>query len=252
MPGERHILVNGNHTLAAVAESGVTIPLTFIHQNVATIEDAAQAYACFDIQRSRTWMQAAQAQGLTDEIPMLSRALPAMTFIMNDFRDNNDAMSEKATLQSRHARFDAVKEYRGALTALRGLMNGNPIENQRVAQRAAVMAIAMVTMKAQPSTAEEFWGGMVKDDGLRVGDPRRTLLRYLLAHTVRVAHRDILLSSALAWNAHFEGRSLEACKPGQLKQLRILGTKWAVPVEIRQKAVEKKESRATPPQASAV
>lgn len=226
LPSKSQVLVNGQHTIEAVVQSGVTIPLTFIRQGVASLEEAAQAYACFDIQRSRTWMQAAQAQGLTDKIPMLSAALPAMKYIMSNFGDGRDMASN--TLQSRHARFDAVKEYQGSLMSLWTMLNETPIANQRAIRRSAVMAVAMMTTKAQPSMGEEFWGGMAKDDGLRVGDPRRTLLRYLLANTVRAAAGDMLRATALAWNAFFEKRTLEACKPGAMKTFQLKGTRWTL------------------------
>lgn len=225
LPGDKQILVNGQHTIEAIATSGVTIPLTFIRQGVASLEEAAKAYACFDIQRSRTWMQAAQAQGLGDKIPMLSAALPAMSWIMRGFRDAHDMSA--GTLQSRQARFDAIKDYQGPLMSIWTMLNETPILNQRSIKRAAVFAVAMVTTKAQPSMGEEFWGGMAKDDGLRVGDPRRTLLKYLQNNTVREAARDMLLATALAWNAFFENRSLETCKPRQMKVFQLKGTPWS-------------------------
>lgn len=227
LPDGKEIIVNGNHTLEAVAASGVSLPLTFIKQRVVDIEEAAQSYACFDIQRSRTWMQAAQAVGIDAEMPMTKWGLAATGYIVNDFKDANG--TDAATTQSRRLRFDAIKEYRGALTLLHGLLAGIPSANQQIMRRAGTLAVAMAAARYQPAAAEEFWGGLVKDDGLKIGDPRRTLLRYLTNNKVAGARRDILLASALAWNAHFERRQLEAVKPGQMRIFRILGTPWASP-----------------------
>lgn len=244
LPDKKHVLVNGNHTLAAVVESGVTIPLTFVYQLVQNVEEAAQAYACFDIQRSRTWMQAAQAQGLSNELPLLNKALPAMSWIMADFKESQEHAASNSALQSRHLRFDMVKEYRGALMSLQELLTGTLAQNQRLIGRAATFAVAMVTMKAQPSAAEEFWGGMAKDDGLRVGDPRRTLLRYAIANPVRVAARDILLASAIGWNAFFENRQIDSCRPSQMKIFRIAGTKWQNPPKVAVRSVKSAPEKA--------
>jgi hypothetical protein len=224
LPDGQRMIVNGNHTLEAIASGQVSVPLTFITQTVKDIEEAAQSYICFDIQRSRTWMQAAQGVGLDQTVPLLAPALSAMTHIIADFREVR--LAQAATVKSRRARFDEVKKYQSALVHLSGLFQGTPDANQRVVKRAATFSIAMVTMQAQPSTAETFWSELLKDDGLRVGDPRHTLLRYLNIKTTRVAHRDLLIGTALAWNAFYEDRSMAAIKPGQARQFRIAGTPW--------------------------
>jgi hypothetical protein len=224
LPDGQRMIVNGNHTLEAIASGQVSVPLTFITQTVKDVEEAAQSYICFDIQRSRTWMQAAQGVGLDQTTPMLAPALSAMSHIMADFKDVQ--YGQAATVKSRRARFDEMTKYQSALAHLSTLFQGTPDANQRVVKRAATFAIAMVTMQAQPSTAENFWGELLKDDGLRVGDPRHTLLRYLSTKTARVAQRDLLIGTALAWNAFYEDRPMAAIKPGQARQFRIAGTSW--------------------------
>lgn len=226
LPDGKSVIVNGNHTLEAVAESGLTVPLTFVHQRVRDIDEAAWAYSCFDIQKSRTWMQAAQAHGLGDTIPMLQWALPAMAYILAEFRQPSGLSSSNPLLSSRHERFDAVKSYTGALALLHGLLPGVPVKTQALLHRAAVMSIAMVTARYQPASAEEFWSGLLKDDGLRVGDPRKALLRYLSLRSAVVGRHELMVGAAQAWNAFFEDRLMQIVKPGQMHKFRILGTPW--------------------------
>ncbi len=224
LPDGKRMIINGNHTLEAIATGIVSVPLTIITQAVKDIEGAAQSYICFDIQRSRTWLQAAHGIGLNETTPLLAPALSAMTYIMSDFKENRDYRS--ATVLSRRARFDELKKYQTALGQLNGLLQGAIEINQRVVKRSATFSIAMVTMQAQPSTAEKFWGEMLKDDGLRVGDPRHALLRYLLGKTTRMAQRQLHIGTALAWNAFYEEREMNTIRPAQMRVFRIAGTAW--------------------------
>jgi hypothetical protein len=84
-------------------------------------------------------------------------------------------------------------------------------------------------MRYQPSTAEEFWRTMVWDDGLWKDDARKVLLRWLTNHdtTGMQATRENIAACANAWNAAFEGRSLDHLKPALTAKVSILGTPWA-------------------------
>lgn len=91
------------------------------------------------------------------------------------------------------------------------------------------MAVSLVTMRYQPSNAESFWRDLVWDDGLRKDDPRKVLLRYLQQHdTVGAqATRQNILAASNAWNAAFEGRTIDHLKPTMTARLSIMGTPWA-------------------------
>jgi hypothetical protein len=84
----------------------------------------------------------------------------------------------------------------------------------------------METARYQPSSAEEFWGGMIMDDGLKANDPRKVLLRYLNNKPANAARDDTKKATALAWNAFFVDRPLELLRPNQLKVFRIEGTPY--------------------------
>ena len=227
LPNDVKFIVNGNHTLEAVIESGVEIPLTFIYQTVDSLEEVAKAYACFDIQRSRTWMQAAQAQGLADEIPLAKHVLAALTHIIIGFNINghNDPL-----LRSRPHRFNMMEEYKNPATMLANCLAGAPPANTKLVKRAGVMAVALVTMRYQPSSAENFWRLLVWDDGLRSNDPRKVLLTYLQRHDTvgQAATRDNIVASANCWNGAFDNRSMAFVAPGGTGTLSIKGTPWAV------------------------
>lgn len=242
MPDKSMFIVNGNHTLEAIVQSSVSIPLTFVYQQVTSLEEVATIYACFDIQRMRTWMQAASAAGLADEIPLAKHVLAALSHIIADFGSggNIDRIPE---LRSRPLRFQLMEEYKQAAAMLQVCLHGAPPDNARLVRRSGPMAVALVTTRYQPSSAEEFWRNMVWDDGLRKDDPRKVLLRYLTNHDTvgQQATRENTIAAANAWNAWFESRTLDHVRPSLSVRVSILGTPWAAsqPTVKRSQKVQK-------------
>jgi hypothetical protein len=232
LPDRSMLLVNGNHTLEAVVEAGVSVPLTLIYQQVADEEEAAAAYACFDIQRTRGWSDAARAIGADHDLINSGKVIAALTPIMLGFERRSAGTLAQMDLLSRRRRFEVLEEYRGAAGLLHAACLGSSAVNQRLILRAGVYSVALVTARYQPSSAEEFWGGLVHDDGLRVNDPRKSLLKYLSLRTVGTAGEDrydLTIAAAQAWNAHFDGRTLNNPRPGQSVRFTLLGTPWGKP-----------------------
>lgn len=226
LPDHSMLLINGNHTLEAVVESGVSLPLTIVYQKVNSVDEAAQSYACFDIQRTRTWQQAAHAAGIDEGLPEPAKVLAAIGVIQANF----SAVQGLLGVLSRTARFNLLEEYRNAALLIHGAIAGvgAPDRNQKMIRRAAVFAVALVTARYQPSAAEEFWGGVARDDGLRRNDPRKVLLRYMENNAVYGSHtrRDHSLAAGIAWNAFYTRRTIDYVKPNQLITFELLGTPW--------------------------
>lgn len=227
LPDKSMRLVNGNHTMAAIVESGVTVPLTIVYQQVKSLEEAGAVYACFDIQRVRSFLNAAQAAGAGETVANLGAVLAGVGGILRDFRFNTtDTGWERS---SRRLRIDGLKEYEQAAQLLAGYQHGAPTVNLYPVRRAPIMAVALATTKYQPSTAEKFWGGMVHDDGLKARDPRKALLRYLMNRQGAgggVVQQHQCFAAANAWNAFFEGREVDHFKGATSLSFTLAGTPW--------------------------
>lgn len=132
---------------------------------------------------------------------------------------------------SRLDRFDKMVEYQEAASLLATAMAGAPAANTRLVKRAAVMAVALETMRYQPSAGAEFWYRFAQDDGLTKGAPERALLNWLRNTPNKLSgslvRREQARAASLAWNAHFQGRTLEYCKPNAVSTFVLLGTPWA-------------------------
>jgi hypothetical protein len=89
------------------------------------------------------------------------------------------------------------------------------------------MAVALVVLKHQPAKAVEFWSGVVADDGLHRGDPRKAMLhvfndadfvKKLGAGMIYVSH---------CWDAFYQGKSLSYPKVTAASLCQPLGTPFA-------------------------
>jgi hypothetical protein len=225
LPDRSMLIVNGNHTLEAVASLDFAVPLTIVYQQVTDINEASLAYACFDINRTRTWLQAAQAIGLDDKIPLVQAVLPALSLISLNFVENKAATN---ITQSRRLRFDAAADYTSAAHLLHVAFHGGARSILALLRRAPVFAVALATSRYQPGVAEEFWHGIAADDGLKTTDPRKALLRYLANNAVRTSiyRMEQAKGAALAWNAFFKKQELTLIKPNQMKEFYLFGTPW--------------------------
>ncbi len=54
-------VVDGNHTLEMIGKADFAVPVIIVRQSVKTMTDVDAAYLTFDLQKSRTWVNAAQA-----------------------------------------------------------------------------------------------------------------------------------------------------------------------------------------------
>ena len=234
------VIVNGNHTLEAVAESGIRIPLTFIYQRVSSLDEVAKSYACFDIQNQRTWSQTAVALGVADEVPLIKQVMPAIGVILQEFKGGYHFPE---ITKSRQLRFNTVAEYKPAILQFADAIAGAPKMPKRQVTKAAVMAVALATFRYQPSAAAEFWHETAMDDGLKGNDPRKTLLRYLENNPAQNSNMNEQLckATALAWNSCWAQRALGLLKPGSMKEFRLLGTPWHQGVEAKTEAYSKNQ-----------
>jgi hypothetical protein len=221
--GTMHI-VNGNHTLEAVYACDIPQVLTITKLPVANQDEAGEVYATFDIQKVRTWRDSMRAVGADEGIPMADKVLAAVRVIDGRFGSKNDATVPRVDQIAR------IEEYRLAAhmwaTAIAGGVSGST----GMIKRAAVIAVALVGFRYQPSFANEFWSRIAQDDGLTKGMPEKALLHWLrnthnaAGTSARVEHCKAV---AAAWNAAWRGEQRDYIKPNSMSSFFMLGTPYA-------------------------
>lgn len=229
---KKHYLINGQHTLHAIVAYGEPVMLTLEDYPVVSEHDIASLYATFDRNLSRSQNDIFHAHGLAQatglqkaEIASVAAALP---YVLSGFEENGRMSvtpigSLLKDAESRYAHvltwIPEAKDYaqcvRGATTVIRLML-----------QRAAVTAVALVTLRHQPAQAAAFWSLVAMDDGLASRAPAKTLLTFLYA-TPAVTLRSARYCRyvAAAWNAYVTERPLHKLYARDLgKPMLIDGT----------------------------
>lgn len=209
-------LVNGYHRLHAIVNTG----LNQVFQNlIVEVKDGlelAQLYASFDTtQKGRSTGDILSAMGVREVtgVPaMLSRGvLLAIPFIQSGLATPKHKMALPIKLESAEDWWEEAREFSS-------LFKGGDKVIRDAFRSGGYLAVILVTMKYQPEKAKEFWGGILRNDGLRKRTPQHAIVRTIFAgkrgsgssgalHNMKVA--------ASGWNAFFEGRELSFMQPSR-------------------------------------
>lgn len=225
LPDGKLILVNGHHRMVAQAESGVDIEWNVVIHDCADMEEVAGLFWRYDtVLRKRSMnnildgVSASERLGLSKSAAKgLSSAAP---FIDNGLRPPRAGTriytpSERLGLMGDWAHETAV--YDGCAAAADSKM-------RRKLFGAQVMAVALLTIRADEKSAREFWHGLAADDGLRKGDPRKTLSDFLRdTHAASTGLTATSVAVARAWNAWVAGKQLSMIRVGRAS-VKVAGT----------------------------
>lgn len=219
--GEQY-LVNGQHTLRAIIEAETPLLLTVEIYKVSSVEQVMDIYSLIDKPIKRTRTDTFRVHKLEEELGLsrtfVDRYARASFYILNNFkRTNAENVDDKELIGFMRDWLIPAKAYLTAIESCDGL---------RIAmERTDVLTVGLITSKYSEK-AFDFWNLVVTDDGLRSGDPRK-ILRKWLEETGRKGggssrkQRQVETQTALrclisAWNAYIEGR--------EMKLIRILNS----------------------------
>lgn len=220
-------LVNGQHTLAAIAASGVPQKQPVTRYQCDTEKDVAELYAHFDKGKGRNYVDTLRAYDFPKQVELSTYAVQKLTaavmVIVSEFSTGRGA----APLMSDVDRMDVVVEWVGIYNRLDAVLSGcNSTVRKKIVARAC-LPVALVTMKHAPSVACDFWRGAAHLDGLTKNDPRGTLHRFLISSRHQSGTQaegwqtdDSWRGVAHAWNKYYRGASLG--RMSSIKQLRSM------------------------------
>lgn len=215
-PDGRLVLINGHHRLAAQIEAGRSLKWCIIIHDVGSEAEIQQLYYRFDTEfRKRSGANIASGLGLDEEYGLSKQTSTALwdasLVIANNMKFTANAESKASILlDERRAICD---EYQEAAGLMNMIMETAPNHVKRKLLSISFFSVALVTLKHQEDKALEFWKDLCDDDGLTKGDPRKTLLHYMIDRKESVKHRAAhMLSAARAWSTFFEGRELKIMK----------------------------------------
>lgn len=228
LPDNKLYLVDGYHRIYAVIQSGIPIEFQVRIERVANYEKLRDLYCSIDTNlRKRSDAQIARAAGISDalDVPqtVITAALGAVTVIACGLQAL-PPHKRPAEVVTAYGRKDAVAQWVDEIRAYADIISvaSTKLKSRLLVQ--GVMGPALATLRHQPKKARAFWGGVAENDGLRKGDPRRTLVIALLERSVQGKWGGGLIFAPQAWNAWFEGRQLPAIKSYVASKPYLLGT----------------------------
>ncbi|MBF0341025.1 MAG: hypothetical protein HQL95_08710 [Magnetococcales bacterium] len=227
------LLVNGQHTLAAIEKSGIPVTLSVLISNAETMDEVAELYSRHDNHLSRSILDAIKARDLHNQIGMslnqAMRVASALRFIQGGFRRPDGSVCRENVLadiqeweEEGNAFFEAIQR---------------PGNDPVLLTKAAVLSVGLVTFRHQEVKAQEFWRQVSLDDGLRMNDPRKLLHEFIELTRVKqgpimrggnvVTSAYVARATAVVWNAFFSGTPLTRINvPDPNREILIKGTPY--------------------------
>lgn len=231
LPDKAMYLVNGNHTLEAIMSSTLPQLLTFIYHPCTDLEEVASLYATFDANKPRTWGDSLKAVGMGEKLPYAPQVASAVRMILANFKSVSGTAKRQgvATIaNSKSEVFAKLHDFERPARLIHDALAGAPGSNQKLLLRVPVLAVLLEIARAQPSEAFNFIKDLAADDGLKLGDPRKTLLRFLTNNYTTQGDDRFLMCRAVAqaWNAYYQERELQILRPGSMSNITLAGTRW--------------------------
>lgn len=223
------ILVNGYHRMNAQVKSGKSVLWTIVVHPCSTMNEVRALYYKFDTNTKtrgtaqilnginfaeQTGLSRTTAKSLYDAIPVIAAGFSKA------IRDR-DVLTTRVT----DRRLAMAQEYVGAARLYEECLGRLPVKLGSKFRTAGVTAVALVTLRYQPSKAKEFWSGTAQNDGLHKGDPRLALHNDLISRSMNVGSQiQSVFAPAYAWNAWFDGREIKIIKVYARSRAPINGT----------------------------
>ena len=213
-------LVNGQHRLSAVVAAGEVQEFQVLITECREVDDLRNLYWRFDaVMKPRTLQQILNASGMAGSNhlskTMTTAVYRAIAFITNDMRSPVTGSGHKTPVENRiiDARLAACEPWWEPARKYESMIAGAQHGLRAKLHAASIVAIALVTIKHQPKLAAEFWEGIARNDGLRKGDPRHTLINWLLTTHDKGSGEGYIAACAAAWNAFYGKRVLTYLRP---------------------------------------
>jgi hypothetical protein len=207
-------LVNGQHTLAAIVQSGCPQWLHVQRTHVPTAEEIAVLYGRHDRGLSRSLGDSYHAHGFA-ELSGLNKAQSnhlgsAMPLTMSGFSYAGGWYHDLGVFfRDQDLRWAMMVSWMEEAQAFFEDIAGTANFLFKALTRQAVLSVALVTYRHTGKDARDFWREVAKDNGLQSDHPAKTLIRFLL-NTPANKYAAHLYAKYVAstWNAAYAGRTL--------------------------------------------
>jgi hypothetical protein len=203
-------LINGQHTLHAIAGAGKPVPLCIHFHRVANVQEIENLYSLYDNGRLRSIRDVSSKIGEELGLNVKERDVFAVAVNLINLgftKGGNDSPSQMFEAKNFEFRKQLMREYLQEAKTVFAAIQGAPAYNVKLFMRGPILGVAILTVKVDMDKATEFWRGAAMDDGLKSGDPRKALITWLRNQS-KVQRQHQHLAAIACWNAWFDGRPL--------------------------------------------
>ena len=225
----RLYLMNGQHRLTALVETGGSIEVQILIVEVENEDQLRALYHHFDVAVGvRSKAEILNSIGIADSYGLTktgARAVyDAVALITNRFEPPN-YQKDPVKARSVDRRLEAAQSWWPVMAKFEKLIVEAPPKVRKKLYAQGSAAVALVTLRYQPELAAQFWSGLAGNDGLAKGDPRNTLLVDMMTRQMNVGIiTQAAITSANAWNAWVAKKRITHLKVLATSKVRIAGT----------------------------
>lgn len=224
-------LVNGQHRLLAVADSGTTQNFNLQIMDVADDAELATLYNRHDVTSlARSLSQVLNATGISERLNiskgMTKATYEAVALLENGLHRPN-YQTDPVKTRSTDVRFEMARAWWEFAVKYEELLRSCAPALKTKLHNQGNVAVALATLRYQPEKAEVFWRGLAENDGLRKGDPRRALVVALYERSLNSGKFDArVILPANAWNNWYQGKNINTLKVFAESEPFLLGTPY--------------------------
>lgn len=223
------MLVNGQHTLMAIAQSGVTLSLPLATYRADSPGELDGIYATMDIGLTRNQSDALSAFGTAEKTgltpTMLGQVVAAIRNHMAGYPKSGASRIKISPFEAHNLCME-WSPYAKKYEELMG-NSSKVIRNRLKVYGVLGVLLPLLRYSTDTDTVEDFIRQTALDDGIRRGDPRKalhihlitTIYRHSLDHRRRELGSPFALSvaTAWAWNRFYAGEDLIEISPSVVK-----------------------------------
>lgn len=205
----KNFLVNGQHTLSAIAMSEVPMTLVVSVTSVNYLNEVAELYCAHDVHAKRSGVDAIRAKDVNGDLGL---TLGQTTKLCAAIRLIHAGFDKPVVKPTQAEVMSLAKGFKSEASAFFGTCADAGLFSRHVTV-APIMSVALITFRYAPDAAYPFWAQTMLDDGLRAKDPRKLLHTFILKNLRANAPRGIdgdpryvSRMVANAWNMYHAGK----------------------------------------------
>lgn len=230
--GKLH-LVNGQHRMEAVVKAAKSQRFQVKIHHCNTLGEVAQHYWSYDVAaRQRSNAEILRASGFATQhglsYTIADKLYGCTPMLACDFARQDYRVAAANTRDAGKRTSIATGWVKEAAVYQSIIAEAYSSKHKTRMVSSAVMSIALYTIRHQHAKAVPFWVGVANGEGLKRGDPRKTLIADFDNRAITGGSPDgRLLPVSIAWNAWFQGRDLTIIKVAPNAAFTLAGTPLA-------------------------